>query len=215
MSDDRSAESRNVTPGFILTASFVGSGRSTAAVIGSDDPRSVKMTSPSRCLVVVLAFLVLLSGCGNRQPAVDNTGRDAAVYRTVILDLVDRSTVDLDGTEEIPILFIEALGADDFGLPLQIEIIATFLDQYEIRFIDDRAEAIEIDLPRSPVRAGSLLIGLRPIVVDEVADIRAEVYTNSEDVRGYSYTLTDDEDGVWTVIGGPIPIEPDGLVPTS
>lgn len=182
-----------------------------------DDPgraarRSRASTSTRRCRFIVLVLLAILPGCSESRARDGDSARDAAVYRAVILDVIVQSEAELDGAGDLPVLFIEALGADGIPLKVQIEVVAGFVDQFEIRFIDRRDEAIEIDLPRLPVRTGSLLIGLGPIVIDGSADVRAEIYSNTDEIQGYGYTLEDAGEGAWDVSGIPVPVEPEGLV---
>lgn len=162
-------------------------------------------------LATALVVLSLLSGCANGGEP-DHTVRDAAIYRSVVIDLVDRSQADLDPSDALPVLFIEALGANGIPLKVQVEIVAGFVDQYEIRFIDHRDEAIEVDLPGQPVRDQSLLVGLGDIDVDETAEVQSELYLSVDDVRGFSYTLVGEDDGQWEVVGEPVDVEPKGLV---
>ena len=165
-------------------------------------------------LATAIAVLVLLPGCVNGSEP-DHTARDAAIYQSVILDVVDGSGIELDATERPPVLFIEALGIDMIPLRVQVDVIGGLIEQYEIRFIDDRDEAVEIDLPGFPVRANSLLIGLGGIDVDGTAEVRAELYVRIDDVQGFAYTLTDAGNGEWEVVDGPVTVEPEGLVPGS
>jgi hypothetical protein len=156
--------------------------------------------------------MLFLSACTSASVPADTTARDTAIYRVVILDAVDRSGVEFDQSTEVPPLFIEALGAEGIALEVQIEVVSAFVELFEVRFIDRRDEAIEVDLPGLPVRSGSLLIGLGPIVVDEVTDVRVELYVDQEEIRGYGYTMVADGKGEWTTAGSPTPIEPEGLV---
>ncbi len=162
-------------------------------------------------LATVLVAFGLLSGCANGGES-DHTVRDAAIYRSVVIDLVDRSEADLEPSEDLPVLFIEALGVDGIPLQVQVEVVAGFVEQYEIRFIDQFDEAVEIDLPGQPVRPQSLLIGLGDIDVDETAEVHSELYLSVDDIRGFSYTLVGADDGHWDVVGEPVDIEPEGLV---
>lgn len=170
---------------------------------------------PTVGAIVALAVLPgCVTGCVDGGGD-DDTARDAAIYRSVIVDVVDGSEVELDEGEELPVLFIEAFGADEIPLPVQVDVVAGLVEEYEVRFIDQRDEAVEIDLPGSPVRPGSLFIGLGDIDVDGTAEVHSELYMRTDDVRGFSYTLMEAGDGVWRVVGRPITIEPEGLAPGS
>ena len=159
-------------------------------------------------LATVVALSGLLIGCVNSIES-DITDRNAAIYRSVIADVVERSGVELDSSEGLPVLFIEAFDVDGIALEVQVELVTSFTEQYEIRFIDDRDEATAID----PV-VDSLLIGLGPIVLDGTADVRGELYLSSDDVSAYRYTLAGRDDR-WTIVGAPEEIEPEGFVAVS
>ena len=166
-------------------------------------------------LASAIALLGLAAGCSSRAE-VPTAVRDASIYQSVINDLVDQSGVDLDDSGEMPVVFIESFEPDEMPLEVQVEVIAGFVERYEIRFIDDRDEAVEIDEAGEPVRAGSLLIGLGPIVLDGAAELRGELYLSTEEVRAYRYRLSAASDESWSVTAGsPEAIEPVGFVRAS
>lgn len=172
--------------------------------------RFTRWQTQGRLSAAIFALASLLSGCANTTE-VDNTLRDAAVYRSVIVDVVDSSGVELDDTEDLPMVFVEAFDADGIALEVQVEIVNGLIETYHVRFIDHIEEAIEIDFVDMPVRENSLLIGLGPIVRDETIDVRAELYLSSDVVRAYRYTLAGSNDR-WAIVGPPEEIEPEGFV---
>ncbi|MDH4278217.1 MAG: hypothetical protein OEZ14_17610 [Acidimicrobiia bacterium] len=164
-------------------------------------------------LANALALAGVLIGCVNGTE-VDDTARDAAVYRSVVADVVDRSGVDLDRSEDLPVVFIEAFDVAGIPLKVQVELVNSFIEQYEIRFIDHLDEAVVVDLAGLPVRPNSLLIGLGPIVDDGTVNVRSELYLSADAVSAYRYTLVD-QDGSWVTVGDPEEIEPEGFVSGS
>lgn len=166
-------------------------------------------------LLTIVVWIGLCAGC-TANAAARTTERDAEIYQSVIADIVDQSGSELARPDDVPLLFIEAFDADGIPLEVQVAVVAGFVEDYEIRFIDDRDEALDIDETGQPVRAGSLLIGLGPIVMDRSATIRSELYMSDGDVRGYHYTLTADNDGIWNVVvGSPQVVDPEGFVSVS
>ncbi len=159
--------------------------------------------------VAMVGLIGLVVGCAG-DVSEDDTARDVAVYRSVISDLVDRSAVVLDDSEQLPVLFVEGLAAD-VPLELQIEVIADFAPRYEIRFIDDLEEAIEADTSGRPVRSNSMLIGLGPVAGDTTASLRGELYIKDGEAKAFGYRLRESDDGSWLIIGDPEPIEPEGF----
>jgi hypothetical protein len=164
-------------------------------------------------LATALSLAGVLSGCVDGTET-DDTARDAAIYHSVIADVLDRAGVDLDRSEALPVVFIEAFDADGIALEVQVDVVNSFIEQYDIRFIDDRNEAIAMDLPGLPVRANSLLIGLGPIVLDGTVLVRGELYLTADAVRAYRYSLAGSEDS-WTMVGAPEEIEPEGFASAS
>ncbi len=164
-------------------------------------------------LTAIFALAGVLFGCGSNAEA-DNTARNAEIYRSVIADVVDKSGAGLDHSTERPVLFIEAFEADGMTLEVQVKLVTSFIEQYDVRFIDDRDEALETDLADLPVRANSVLVGLGPIVLDGTADVRSELYLSTDTVSAYRYTLAG-RDASWSITGAPEEIEPEGFVSVS
>lgn len=179
----------------------------------AEGPRFDGMSGRRSLASIALALVGLLAACVNGDEA-DNTARDAAIYRSVILDVVERSGAELD-EENLPVLFIEALGPDGIPLGVQVEVVGGFVEEFDIRFIDDFHEAVDAELPGLPVREGSLLIGLGDIDVEGTAEVHGEFYLDAEDITGLDYTLVGGGDVQWTILGGPVDVEAEGLKPTS
>jgi hypothetical protein len=174
---------------------------------------AVRLRTSALRLTSVFALAGVLMGCVS-DTAVDDTARNAAIYRSVIADVVDHSAVGLDSSDDLPVLFIEAFETDGITLEVQVEVVTSFIEQYEIRFIDDRDEALVDDLADLPVRANSVLIGLGAIILDGTADVRSERYLSTDVVSAYRYTLSGRDDR-WSIIGAPEEIEPEGFVSAS
>ncbi len=82
----------------------------------------------------------------------------------------------------------------------------------DVRFVDDRIEATDIDLPGSPVRPESLLLGLGSIVEDDDGLSCGANSTFSEtDIRAYRYTLDELTDGSWSIVDSPAMVDPEGF----
>ena len=158
---------------------------------------------------VMVASIGLVVGCVG-DAGDDATARDAAVYRSVVFDLVDRSAVVLDDSDQLPVLFVEGL-ASEVPLEVQVEVVADFTQLYEVRFIDELEEAIEPDTTGRPVRSNSLLIGLGPVVGDTTASVRGELYLRDGEAQAYGYRLTASGNGQWAIVGDPEPIVPEGF----
>ena len=98
--------------------------------------------------------------------------------------------------------------------PKKVELRKMFLDEhthddFEIRFIDTRSEAIEGTQPDARVRDGCVLIGLGPVFHDETAEVGAEMYHDA-DVAAYRFDLVQ-RSGVWRLGGAPTRSDAVGL----
>ncbi len=137
--------------------------------------RSSPGTGATTAFAAAVLLALALAACGSDQ--VDDPAQDdAEIYRTVIGDLVARSGVTFPQSDDPPVLYVEALGVDGIDLEIQVELVTAWVERYDIRFIDDRGEAVDPDIEGFPVREGSLLLGLGPITRDGTAEVRGETY---------------------------------------
>ena len=161
-------------------------------------------------LAVVVAALLLLAGCPS-EPGEDPDTRSASVYRAVISDMVTRYPVDTEDPEQLPTLFVEAFDPTGIPLKVQVDLVTSFELTLDVRFIDDRIEAIDIEQPGSPVRIESILVGLGSIAGDDTVDVRAELYVAETDIRAYRYTLEEGTQDEWSVVDEPEEIDSEGF----
>lgn len=161
----------------------------------------------------MLTAALVVSACGSDTGSDDPLTEAADIHRVVIGDLVDRSGVVFDSSvEEPPVLFVEAFGAEEIPLEVQVDIVAGWQETYDVRFIDDRMEALDDASDDRPVKERSLLLGVGPITRNGTAELRGEYYRSEDLVGAYRYTLTKTADG-WRVSTDPEAIEPEGFVP--
>lgn len=167
-----------------------------------------RLTSP---LPLLAAALAVSSACTG-SPEVDTVARDSAIYGAVVADVVEDAAPEPDTeTDRLPVLFVESFDDETIALEVQVELVNSFVDRYELRFIDTFDEAVDLELPSHPVPPASLLIGLGPIVGDDDVWVRTELYRDASDVSAFRYTL-DRVDGEWVVVAEPEQIEPEGFV---
>lgn len=135
------------------------------------------------------------------------TGTGTATTRT---DTDDNDTDSDDtagvsattGPEELPTVFVEPLG-DGFliDLKVQAKVVKNLEAVAEVRFIDDRVEAVDEDEPGRPVRPNGLLIGLGPLVQANEAERTVQVRRYVDDRRHEDRIATVTSSGEsWTVV---------------
>ena len=119
-----------------------------------------------RLLRTVAALLLAgtaLASCGS-DPA-PQRGPTAGAYATVVRWFVDRSgtqttAAEDDDVDETTVVFVEPRGEGmTFGVDMQAEIIEATEPFADLRFIDDRAEALDDE---GLVRDGSIFLALGP-----------------------------------------------------
>ncbi len=169
------------------------------------DPARVR-----RLLIGALLSGALVSaGCADSAPEDD---REVGIYASVLEWIFDRPDVTVGTTPEGdgPPAFIEHLGSGEIAIDVQVDIIGSFDDEVDIRFIDARQEALDESLPGSPVRDEGILIGLGPVTDGDPTEVRAEArYGNRIDAYRFTLVLTG---GEWILDGEPALVDAEGLV---
>lgn len=137
---------------------------------------------------------VLGAACGDDP----ETPGSAAAYATVITWLVDR---DAAVDEQDPTVFVIPQGEGfAIGLQLQADIVKLLADVADVRFVDDRAEALDGE--------GRPLDGGRLLAVGPAAEDGARVHIQVDEVlegdrtRSWRFTLRP-RGGEWRIAGSP------------
>ena len=160
--------------------------------------------------VVAILCGALLAGCGD-----DNVNRDSTVadaYIVVVEWILAEPEFAPDPTlaETLPV-FVESLGPGEIDLDVQVEMVDHFEPVVDIRFIDNRTEALDETEAGTPVRDGGLLLGLGPIPAAGPIDIRGEVYRTTDRIVGYRFRVAR-SDQTMVLVEPPEPVEPEGLI---
>ncbi|MCP3854806.1 MAG: hypothetical protein GY745_00480 [Actinomycetia bacterium] len=169
-----------------------------------------------RCLtklvpVIVLGALVA-SGCSSGTQADNTPEADAyeAMLRWILLHTED--SVASSGSKPRPV-FVDNLGPEEIALDVQVELVVRLAGDAELRFVDSRKEAIDVDSEDRPVRDGGVLVGLGVVPDEPPAAVRGEVYLGLNDVLGWRFPLKKTADR-WELDNDPEVVDPEGLVET-
>lgn len=113
--------------------------------------------------VALLAIFALgLVGCGRATPTTVDRRDDVAVYVAVLRSVAELPTTPATVRRRV---FVEPLDkATQLPLDVQAAVVADLKDVADLRFIDERQEAIDDKLPGWPVRDGGVLIALGSMV---------------------------------------------------
>ncbi len=168
---------------------------------------------PSRVRRILIGALfsgaLASTACTSDAPADD---RELGIYASVLDWIFDQPDVEVGTTPEGdgPPAYIEHLGSGEIAIDVQVDIIGRFDGEVDIRFIDDRQEALDESLPGSPVRDEGILIGLGPVTDGDPTEVRAEARYGSR-IDAYRFTLVRTGEQ-WRLDGEPALVDAEGLV---
>lgn len=87
-----------------------------------------------------------VAACSDPDP-VDGDGRDAAIVEAAIRSAVEPPADD----EPVPIVYVVAAEGSSFPVAVQADVAASLVDEVDLRFADDRVEALDEEAPNVPV----------------------------------------------------------------
>lgn len=154
--------------------------------------------------MLALVTLAAVGGCGGDDDGVDPVG--AAGYSAVIDNFAP--PVPLDGTR--PVVYVARLGEEPFALDDQVAMIAAFEENYDLRFVDEIAAAVDDEDSDAPPRDDGLLFAIGTISTAIPHVVRVEIYRAAGLVDAQKVTLTVSDD-VWRVDASE-PVDPEVLV---
>ena len=129
--------------------------------------------------------------------------RTAAVYET-ILEWLIAGEPGIGGAEgDDWVLFVATRSAEVIDIDVQVDVVAALSSVVEVRFIDERTEAVDEELDGEPVRDLGLLIGLGAVNPQgDIVQVYADRYRNAEQVEAWQFTVSR-VGGVWELTGAP------------
>jgi hypothetical protein len=104
----------------------------------------------------------------------DETDRAVAIYVAVLRAVVDPVA---RGDGDQPPVFVEHEDMEeDIDLDVQVGVVNDLEDEYDVRFIDSREEALVDDEPGTAVVDDGVLVGLGPISTGDPVTVLAHRY---------------------------------------
>jgi hypothetical protein len=152
---------------------------------------------PSVALLVVGAGLAALAGCGADDDDATDDARAALVVEAIVRDYAAEIEVEPDA---VPVVFVAEAGEAELGIGVQAATVEAVHDDVDVRFVDDRAEAIDGDADGAPLRVPGVLLGLGEI--DDAAamvDVDVERYVDESD-RSDDVVVVEVGDGTASVM---------------
>jgi len=129
-------------------------------------------------LAVALGSVV---GAGCDGSGGDGASRDAQVYVATIRDILAEQPKSAD-PDVLPVVYVVGVGETKIPADIQAEVAVELDEDAEIRFADQRSEAMLEDTEHAPVRDKGLLVALGELPPDaDPVDLDVEVYRSEED----------------------------------
>ena len=156
-----------------------------------------------RRLTTLVAITLATVSCGS--DGADATDRDAGVYVAVIraLALGEAGEGTPGGTiDELDrVVYVGPLD-DEQAIPLEVQAaVVEQLDELAtVRFVDERAEAIDDDDEDAPVLEDGVLVLVGPVPAGGGPSVDAERYVDAGDTARLRVRL-EPTDGAWKVVG--------------
>lgn len=128
-------------------------------------------------LAVVVVVAMFTAGC-SESTAIGGTARDVGVVERIVRDVADDVAVVDDA---LPIVFVTGIDGT-IDIDVQAGVAAALVDEVDVRFADERLEAIDETTEELAVREGGVLV-----VIDEIPpagrtfDLEVDRYTTVDD----------------------------------
>lgn len=162
------------------------------------------MRSKVAGLVVVIGLgTVVGAGCDGSGD--DETGRDAEVYVAAIRDVLAGQPGPED-PDVLPVVYVVAVGESEIPADIQADVAADLDGDADIRFADERSEAVLEHEDHMPVRNDGVLLAVGPVPADtEPVHMDVEIYRSDDDWSKVELTIARGS-SQWTVTSSvPLP----------
>lgn len=146
-------------------------------------------------------LLATIASCGSKGDT-EPHGDTADAYAVVVRWFVDNSAATGGNPDVNPVVLIEARGEGvGIGLETQVALVAAADEFADVRFIDDRSEAMD----GGEVRDGVILLALGSAITDgTMANVVCDQIVGAEVVLSWTFNLGYGTDG-WTLTSDPTP----------
>jgi hypothetical protein len=164
------------------------------------------------------AILMTLVACttADDDPR-EGDGREAAVYESVLVWMLDeepqRASDDVSDERAGWTMYVTSRHEEPIGVDVQAFIVEALDDRVDVRFIDERTEAVEDGDERQPVREDGILVGLGAVPPEgDSVDVYVDRYREIDDIQAFDVAVRRRGD-TWEVVGVPAAAEVRALPP--
>ena len=148
------------------------------------------VTSRPRALAGVVVVVVAL-GASCDSPIDEEMSREAQIYLAAVEEVVaEQVPATPDEDDDLPVVYVVPVGESDIDATVQAEVAGELREEVEVRFADDRSEAVLEDEAGMPVRDEGTLIAIGEVLEEgEPIDVELEVYRSAEDSSKFVFTF--------------------------
>lgn len=132
-----------------------------------------------RLVLVLGVALIAAAGCDGGDE--DTASRAALVYTTAIRQALSDGPPPVD-PEVLPVVYVVAVGETPIAADVQAEVTVLLRDEHDVRFADERAQAVLADLEAAPVRDEGTLVAFGELPADAASmNVEVEIYRSDDD----------------------------------
>ena len=148
-----------------------------------------------RAVPVAAVAMLLASSCDDSADS--EMSRSTQVYVAVVDAALDQ--VAAPPGDELPVVYVVPVGETAIDALVQADVVDAFHERADVRFADERSEAIVEDEEELPVRDAGVLMAIGDVAeTGEPIEVEVEVYRSVDDSSGWVLTLAR-RSSRWTV----------------
>ncbi len=149
-----------------------------------------------RTLLAVLVGLLVV-GCGGSDGD-GRPNRQARVYEALLSAVVARE-FPLAGADAVPVVYALPDPTEPLPADVQVAVVKAMKGHIDLRFADERAEAIDSSEADEPVRDDGILVSLGEVPgAGTTFDVEVKIYRNLGDRSSFVISVVGGPDA-WTV----------------
>jgi hypothetical protein len=143
----------------------------------------------SRQWALAGVVVIVAAGVSCDGPADEEMSREAQIYLAAVAEVVAEQ-VPPTSDDELPVVYVAPVGESDIDATVQAEVARELRDEADVRFADDRSEAVLEDEDGMPVRDEGTLIAIGEVPPEgDPVDVEVEVYRSAEDSSNMVFTF--------------------------
>jgi hypothetical protein len=146
-----------------------------------------------------------IAGCGSSSDAEES--RPVEVYVATIERVLSDESPSLE-PDELPVVYVVPLGENEIDATVQAEVASELRDVADVRFADERDEALDEDEPGRPVLDDGVLVAVGDVAErGNPVEVEVEIYRSEDDSSSRLFTVSR-RSSHWTVTSTSVVPEP-------